>query len=144
MPNYLYNGVALPGIPNDILKDNPFAIIIYDPDTSSASLRLAGVSWIYNVNATNMLDVGTGYYRQWYDLIDGEWVYNKRFGTQISATNLLWSNHDIMTNTASRDYEDSTLYFAGTKPILITTTSFCHKSFKMGVSIGMGLDGRLT
>lgn len=116
MANCLYNDIKLPEIPASILESNPYAIIVQS-DTEGTLLCLAQETWIYNINYETY-DVGTGYYRQKYKNVNSTWGFITQFGTGLNSEtyHLIWANHDIMTNTESRDYANSTLYFAASEP----------------------------
>lgn len=114
-----FNGVLLPDIPEDVLKDYPYCWIRKNESTGYYDLVVnTGVMYY---NSSNMNPVGSStypYYRipiSGYDAYD-EWVWYKEttsnFGIDSSKP-VFWSNFDIPNGSAS----STTIYFESTEPI---------------------------
>lgn len=125
--HFLYNGVRLPRIPDNVLAEYPYAWIRTNTTSGYYDLILTKVTGYYDPAAgTNPgMVYGSGaagteaaQYRVGITNASGatSWEYNQTtstwFGLDSNRT-VLWSNHDIPNGSATA----TDIYFAGSEPV---------------------------
>lgn len=119
--HFLYNGVRLPKIPEDVLAEYPYAWIRNNTTTGYYDLIMSNTPYYYN---SSVLYEGAGvegrpYYRvpissaesatEWTTYGSHSW---SSWGLDTART-VLWSNHDIPNGSA----DATDIYFEGTDPV---------------------------
>lgn len=124
-PYALYNGVRLPRIPEDVLKNYPYAWIRKNTTIGYYDLLLSDKPFYYGSPPGIYYESNKATGEPWYRVpISGaenatEWQNNTSANTYSSwgldsARTVLWSNHDIPSGSATA----TEIYFAGTDPVL--------------------------
>ena len=118
--HFLYNGVRLPRIPDDVLKNYPYAWIRKDTTNGNYDLVFAAYPWYFN--AGMCCSGGDSVTEPWYSVpiataeTATAWTFNKNttgyFSLNADRT-VLWSNHDIPNGSA----DATEIYFEGSEPV---------------------------
>lgn len=125
--HFLYNGVRLPRIPDDVLKNYPYAWIRDNGSTSYYDLIMSSSPWWCSTNTSSTVTISTENYTQgiqWYRVQKSsaesatEWTFNQVWDTSggfgaESNRPIMWANHDIPNGSA----DATDIYFAGSEPV---------------------------
>ena len=125
-PSYthaLYNGVKLPVIPQEVLKQYPYAWIRNNTSAAQYQLILAAYPWYYNkdhmycsggedkTESIYIISISSA-------LTATQWTFSKdvigKFGAEITRP-VMWTNHDIPNGSATA----TEIYFWKTEPVPI-------------------------
>lgn len=125
--HFLYNGVRLPRIPDNVLKNYPYVWIRDNGSTGYYDLIMSSSPWWCSTNTSSTVTISTENYTQgiqWYRVqkssaeSETEWTFNQVWDTSggfgaESNRPIMWSNHDIPNGSATA----TDIYFAGSEPV---------------------------
>lgn len=130
--NYLYNGVALPALPEWDKAVFPYAVIENNSDNVILYLSKVCPSAGFLDDGINTAIHAYGEYGdvQTYGVKDGLWVaeFTVAYMYFYDET-LLWTNTDIL-------HEDNTVFFAASDPIPVVTPEIDPTSMLQGWIVG--------
>lgn len=124
MAKAYFNGVLLPEVPADVLKDYPYCWIMNE--SSQYSLIFGKKPWYANsyMNCQNSSD------EKWYTIQKSSassataWSFSKNTSGTFSIDSsrpVMWSNHDVPNGSAT----STSIYFYGTCPIPQAPSGSC-------------------
>lgn len=125
--HFLYNGVRLPRIPDNVLAQYPYAWIRDNGSSNYYDLLLSSSPWWCSTNTSSAVTISTENYTQgiqWYRVQKSAaesataWTFNQLWNTSggfgaESNRPCMWSNHDIPNGSATA----TDIYFAGSEPV---------------------------
>lgn len=154
MPNYLYNGVELPALPEWDKEKYPYAVIFRNSGDKYI-LWAMPVEGVYRKDATIAIPkiydnvVYFAYKEGDYvraEIVDDAWEssietrlnflqipLDKLDGSIVST--IIWTNHDIISNT------DGSVYFATSTPVPVVTNTLDPTALLMGWMVGKRVAG---
>lgn len=137
MPNYLYNGIELPALPDWDKTAYPYAAI-YKNALKTGTM--------FNVATSNFLFNGTTYVKGEHSHIT--WNYNQETGAwepyssgsldsskMASASQMIWTNTNILDT-------DGAVYFAASTPVPVGGVTYDPVSLMQGYWVGCRLRGQ--
>lgn len=107
--HFLYNGVKLPRIPDEVLETYPYALIRNDVQYGNYDLFVSKTGFYYDTNAnTGVKDKGGAKIPRYKipisdDMDNAQWTLEETTYTKYDITStrlILWTNHDIPNGSA--------------------------------------------
>lgn len=113
--HFLYNGVRLPRIPEDVIADFPYCWMNNLGD-GTFSVIVAAHPWYYQSGKMN-LPVSAENRKYTLASTVSEWVLSKTYtdtgGYSVTDSYVMWASHDIPNGSATA----TDIYFEGTEPV---------------------------